>query len=815
MIPPEKKPEMEFPIDGLVPLESVLCTEELNRRPMRVPDYDLENRALVSLAQALADSPRTILQTLADKILEVFQADSAGVSLLTKDGKRFYWPAIAGVWKPHIGGGTPRNFGPCGDVLDRNAPLLFRHFELRYEYFLPVTPPVEECLLTPMYVDQKAVGTIWVIAHDKRRKFDSEDLRQLESLSKFASAAYQTVEFLDALEQRGKELAQTHTELSRRVAELQNVNLDLTHSRTAALNITEDAVLARRQAELAAAESKRAEESLKENQGHLQRAVAAADEANRMKDEFLASVSHELRTPLNAILGWAHMLQSKALEPEMADSAVDAIYMSAKNQAQIIDDLLDVARIISGKMNVHPAIVKLADILSAAMATVKHAINAKDIQLHLQYAKDAQSLSLYADGQRLQQVFWNLLSNAVKFTPRNGRIDIRVERIADEVQIVVRDTGVGIRPDVLQLIFERFRQADSTTTRKFGGLGLGLSIAKELVEIHGGTISANSEGENKGSRFIVRLPITYRQKNIAASQNLSTAIADWHGDYSVDLRDKRILLIDDDENTLRLLERAFERSGAHLRSSTSAKEGFEILKEWLPDLLISDIAMPDDDGYRLIDQVRSLPVPANLVPAIALTAYATAADRAKVLAAGFQMFVPKPVEPAELLGTAKALLDHESSNNRDASNFDSKHASTNATPVSVLTGKKILLVEDDLLSTEALRLELEREGSEVRSAASVSVALDVLQEWVPDIIVSDLGLPNEDGYALIKRIRALSAAECATIPAVALTGYGQEEGARAVAAGFNVYKRKPVELGVLISALIDLTKEQKPRTRIR
>jgi transcriptional regulator with GAF, ATPase, and Fis domain len=215
-----------LPSDNLVPLESVLCTEELNRRPLRPPDYEAENRALVALAQALADSPRTILQTLADKILEVFQADSAGISLLTKEdgGKRFYWPAIAGVWKPHIGGGTPRDFGPCGDVLDRNVALLFRHFERRYTYFLPVTPPVEECLLVPFYVEGKAVGTIWAIAHDDRRKFDVEDLRQLESLARFASAAYQTVEFLDALEQRGEALRQSHAKLQAHVEELTRFN---------------------------------------------------------------------------------------------------------------------------------------------------------------------------------------------------------------------------------------------------------------------------------------------------------------------------------------------------------------------------------------------------------------------------------------------------------------------------------------------------------------------------------------------------------------------------------------------------------------
>ena len=233
-------PSTVVPCDSLVPLESVLCTEELNRRPARSPDYGTENRALVSLAQALAESPRTILQTLADKILEVFQVGSAGISLLTKHdgGKKFYWPAIAGVWKLHIGGGTPRDFGPCGDVLDRNAPLMFRHFERRYTYFLPVTPPVEECLLVPFYVEGKAVGTIWAVTHDDRRKFDAEDMRQLVSLGGFASSAYQVVAFLDALEQQGETLRENHSELRK-------ANVQAQDSRRAAFNLMEDAVRSR------------------------------------------------------------------------------------------------------------------------------------------------------------------------------------------------------------------------------------------------------------------------------------------------------------------------------------------------------------------------------------------------------------------------------------------------------------------------------------------------------------------------------------------------------------------------------------------
>ncbi len=225
--PSQKRDDLNTSIpEGIAPLESVLCTEELHRRPARLPDHEKENRALVTLARALAESPRTILQVLADTILEVFEADSAGLSLLTTldGGKRFYWPAIAGVWKPHIGGGTPRDFGPCGDVLDRNVPLLFRHFERRYAYFLPVTPPVEECLLVPFYVEGKAVGTIWAIAHDERRKFDAEDERLLTSLGTFASSAYQIHTSLEALKVEMTERQNAETALRSNEERLQTLN---------------------------------------------------------------------------------------------------------------------------------------------------------------------------------------------------------------------------------------------------------------------------------------------------------------------------------------------------------------------------------------------------------------------------------------------------------------------------------------------------------------------------------------------------------------------------------------------------------------
>ena len=452
--------------DSPVPLESVLCTEELNRRPSRPPDYEKESRALTALAQALADSPRTILQQLAETILEVFRCDSAGISLLTTDdgGNRFHWPAIAGVWKPYIGGGTPRDFGPCGDVLDRNAPLLFRHFERRYTYFLPVTPPVEECLLAPFYVGGKAVGTIWAIAHNDRRTFDAEDMRQLVSLGNFASAAYQAVAFSDALEQRV-------TELQEASAQLREANERLVVGSVRAHTMTDD-----------------------------------AEEANHLKDEFLATVSHELRTPLNALLGWARMLGSKQLPLDREGHAVAAIERNASTLAHLIDDLLDVSRIVAGTFRLTPQAVDLVAVVQAALDVVRPLAVTKNVPLA--FSPDLPAIkTVSGDAGRLQQVILNLLENAIKFTPDGGRVDVFIERSNDHMEVRVVDTGDGISPNFLPHVFERFRQADGATTRRHAGLGLGLAIVRQLVELHSGTVYAASPGVGRGATFTVRLPI--------------------------------------------------------------------------------------------------------------------------------------------------------------------------------------------------------------------------------------------------------------------------------------------------------------------
>ena len=541
----------------------------------------------------------------------------------------------------------------------------------------------------------------------------------------------------------------------------------------------------------------KARDAIAESKIKLQQALEASQNASRIKDELLATVSHELRTPLNAILGWAHMLQSRGLDAGITESAISAIYTSAKAQAQLIDDLLDVARISAGKMNLECKNIVLQDVLSKALSTLSHAIRAKKLQVHLADFSESQHVELYADPQRLQQIFWNLLSNAVKFTSEGGGIHITISRAKSDVMMEFRDTGVGIVKEFLPFVFEPFRQMDGSTSRKFGGLGLGMSISKNLVELHGGTISVQSEGIGLGTAFKIQMPLLQLELQ---EPSKSTAHRPKASMYDVNLSEMRILIVDDDPQTLQLMTEAFNQSGAVIRISESATKAYDILKEWIPDLLISDIAMPEKDGYWLIEQIRAIPELAR-VRTIALTAYSTALDRANALTAGFDMFVAKPIEPSELLNTAKTLLQKPSAIK------SSSRPQARSVGASELFGKKILLVEDDLLSVEALRLALENEGSNIRATFKAAEALATLQDWIPDIIISDLGLPDEDGYSLIKKIHALPALFGLPIPAVALTGYGKEEGERALAAGFDVYKSKPVDPDTLISLLKEIIRK--------
>ncbi len=390
-----------------------------------------------------------------------------------------------------------------------------------------------------------------------------------------------------------------------------------------------------------------------------QHARKEAEAANRMKDEFLSTLSHELRTPLTAILGWTHMLSAGQIDEANRQRALETIERNARAQQQLIEDILDVSRVISGKMRLEVRPLDLATVIEAAVEAVLPAAAAKEIRL--QRVLDSGASMVSGDPARLQQVIWNLLTNAIKFTPKGGRVQVRLERVNSHVEIVVSDSGQGIAADILPFIFERFRQADSTSTRAHGGLGLGLAIVRHLVEMHGGTVEAESAGAEQGATFTVKLPlIAMRARELAPEQAQArvhpTARERVPFHCRPELDGVHILVVDDEADTRHLVTTILEKCAARVTATSSAAEAFALLKELRPDVLISDLGMPEEDGYSLIAQVRALPAQAGgRTPAVALTAYARVEDRLRVLRAGFQTHLPKPVEPAELVAVVANL----------------------------------------------------------------------------------------------------------------------------------------------------------------
>jgi CheY-like chemotaxis protein/nitrogen-specific signal transduction histidine kinase len=375
-------------------------------------------------------------------------------------------------------------------------------------------------------------------------------------------------------------------------------------------------------------------------------ARASAEESNRLKDEFLATVSHELRTPLTAILGWSRMLQGDSLDSETAIRAIDSIKRNAKAQAQIIDDILDVSRIITGNLYLELQPIELAPVLESAINVVRPTADAKGIQIQVTF--EPEPAAVPGDANRLQQVFWNLLSNAVKFTPAGGKVSVKLCRVEGQVQIEVADTGPGISAEFLPFVFDRFRQQDSTSTRQHGGLGLGLAIARHLVEIHGGHISARSLGEGVGAVFTVRLPLVgsideAADAALAAALAVNAETVNQERLRSQMLSGLHVLLVDDDQDTLELLSAALTQRSASVTAVQSAEAAIDSISDSRPDVLISDIAMPGEDGHELMRRVLALELVPPL-PAIAITAYAKEEDKQRALAAGYLRYLSKPVE---------------------------------------------------------------------------------------------------------------------------------------------------------------------------
>ena len=381
-----------------------------------------------------------------------------------------------------------------------------------------------------------------------------------------------------------------------------------------------------------------------------------AEAANRAKDEFLAVVSHELRTPLNAMMGWARLLLDGGLPADRIRHGLDVIERNAQSQAQLIDDLLDVSRIISGKVRIDPRRIRPIEFLEAAIEAVRLAASAKGVRL--QIALDATADDILGDKDRLQQVVWNLLSNAIKFTPRDGQVSVQLLRGDARVEIRVEDTGRGIRPEFMPYVFERFRQADTSFTRALGGLGLGLAIARHLVELHGGTIDVHSDGDGRGARFTVKLPAAAAQARAATDPGALAAPAPArrsHGDQP-DLGGVEVLVVDDEQDGRDVLTEILQRAHARVTVAASAAEAMDLLARSRPAVLVSDIGMPDEDGFTLMRRVRALPDHrGGRIPAVALTAYARAVDQQQAMMAGYNIHLGKPVDPAELVVVVASL----------------------------------------------------------------------------------------------------------------------------------------------------------------
>lgn len=406
-----------------------------------------------------------------------------------------------------------------------------------------------------------------------------------------------------------------------------------------------------------------AQRNLKEREDSLireQKARQQAEIASQSKDEFLGLLSHELRTPLNAILGWTRMLTSTQMNEETIAKAIQTIDRNAQLQARLIEDMLDVSRIMSGKLRLDTQPTDLSSVVHAAVDTLRPAAEAKEIRIYmvLDYGADL----VLGDSVRLQQVVWNLLSNAIKFTPKKGNVKVFLERVNSHLELTISDTGSGIDESFLPFVFDRFRQADSSTVKKHGGLGLGLAIVKQLVELHGGTVEADNRKDEPGAIFTIKLPVmVVRQKVGHRGSNLERAhpVAGsgvMSFDCPPEIEGIKILAVDDDADARLLLTAILERCGADVKTCESAAQALEFLEDFKPDIIVSDIGMPEEDGYSMIKKIRSNENGHQRIPAVALTAFARVEDRLKALAAGFNMHVPKPVEPAELTVVIASLI---------------------------------------------------------------------------------------------------------------------------------------------------------------
>jgi signal transduction histidine kinase/ActR/RegA family two-component response regulator len=589
-------------------LEAILCTEELSRRPSRPPDYETEHRALAALVQALADSPGTILQTLADTILTIFGADSAGLSLLTKDETRFYWPAIAGAWQPHIGGGTPRNFGPCGDVLDRNAPQLFTHWERRYPYLHAAHPAAEEGLLVPFYVKGKAVGTIWAIMHDTRRKFDAEDLRQLESLGRFASAAYQAVTVLDEVEQQGRALRQTHTELEKRLAELHQAE----DSRRAAVTSMEERT-----------------QELVQSQERLRALAIKLSRAEDRERKRLATAIHE---DLSQLLALAKM-KLERLDVHQGRADVRPALTVVKG---LLNESLTVARTLTADLR--PPLLGGTDDLMAALRWVVDKMHRHGLTVTVTEHGESKVLEediLLVTYQAVQELLWNVLKHA-----QTGEATICVDRRGEQAEIIIEDRGQG------------FDSTRMTTPSKEGGFGL-LNISERVSSVGGHFTITSAPGAGTRAQIIVPMKATHGDKSSRKAELQDSRSRGEEPSETIDRARMQVLVVDD-HPLMREAVRHLVEDQADMAVIAEASDGqtsVQLARDMMPDVIIMDVNLP---GLNGIDATREIKRERPNSVVIGLSMHEDERMAEAMRQAGASMFLSKGSLPQALCAAIRA-----------------------------------------------------------------------------------------------------------------------------------------------------------------
>ncbi|HEY2797403.1 MAG TPA: response regulator [Thermoanaerobaculia bacterium] len=513
---------------------------------------------------------------------------------------------------------------------------------------------------------------------------------------------------------------------------------------------------------------------------------AEAREANRMKDEFLTTLSHELRTPLSAILGWTRLLRADRRSPRRVMDGLEIIERNVMAQTRLINDLLDVSRIITGKLRLQVQSTSLSEVIEAAMESMRPAAGGKEIRLRFENRLGADSDRIVGDPDRLQQIIWNLISNSIKFTPPRGTVDVTVERRNGEFEIAVQDTGQGMTPEFLAQAFDRFRQADSSTSRAHGGLGIGLAIARHLTELHGGSIAAESAGPERGSRFVVRVPsvaIGLESAESPAPSGLPAAREPAHP--AIRLKGVRVLLVEDQWDSRELMVEILRLAGADVTAAGSAPEAMEALAAAAPDVLVSDIGMPGEDGYALLRRLRgSAPARFASIPAIAVSAYAREEDRIRSLSAGFQLHIAKPFEPVELVAAVDRVVRRNAASPEPAV----------AVVVPEPSPAPVLIVEDNGDLREGMRQLLQEWGHEVELAENGHQAIARCMEarTRPRVALIDIGLPDVNGFEVARRIRSVLGPS--EIYLVALTGHATSADLQmAVESGFDVHMAKPIK----------------------